>query len=213
MKFHYAKPLGMDLPFPSTTFNPSQLLEHIAASVLSPFTIGRSITHTHLMGSASRAIAANDDARWDTEFVDARQLDKSSTEDIAKHFRELIAPAEFGRLVIFWEQDTQFDLDELADSIVRINQTAPDIADCLVELRLSDAFRLLHNFPTSTNTMGKMKCELDHCYSGVLAVVLLWRLRKFAEQCATQIHRPMGWNALDNLDKKRSGSTLTVGTL
>lgn len=213
MKYSHVKPLGMDLPLPNTINDPSQLLGHIAAKVLSPFSIGRSITHTHLIGSASRAIAANDGAFRDTEFVDARHLDKSSAEDVAKLFRKLIAPAGYGRLARMWEEDTQLDLGELANSIVRINQTAPDIADCLVQLRLSDAYRLLHNLPPSSPTMGKLKCELDHCYSGVLGVALLWHLRKFAEQCATQIHRPIGWEALDDLDKKRSGSTLTVGTL
>jgi len=213
MKYSHVKPLGMDLPLPNTINDPAQLLGLIAAKVLSPFSIERSITHTHLIGSASRAISANDGACRDTEFVDARHLDKSSAENVAKHFRKLIAPTGYGRLARMWEEDTQLELGELAHSIVAINQTAPDIANCLVQLRLSDAYRLLHSLPPSSPTMGKLKDELNRCYSGVLGVALLWRLRKFAEQCATQIHRPMGWNALDNLDKKRSGSTLTVGTL
>ena len=223
MRYSHVKPLGMDLPSPNTTNDPSQSLEHIIASVLKPFSIRKSITHTHFIGSVSRAIAPNDDACRDANFVDASRLDKTSAEDIAKHFRELIAPAGYGRLASMWEEDTQLDLEGLAGSIVAINQTAPEIADCLVELRLSNAYRLLHNLSAQGHTIGEreydaeavgeLKEELDQCYPGVLGVALLWHLRKFAEQCATQIHRPMGWDALDDLDKQRSGSTLTVGTL
>lgn len=223
MKYSHVKPLGMDLPTPNAINDPSQLLEHIVAKVLSPFPIGRSITHSYFIGSASRAIAANDDARRDIEFIDARHLDKSSAVDIAKHFRRLIAPAEYFRLVDFWEEDTQLDLEGLAGSVVAINQTASEIADCLVELQLSNAYRLLHNLSAQGHTIGEreydaeaggeLKKELDQCYPGVLGVALLWHLRKFAEQCATQIHRPFSWDALDDLDKQRSGSTLTVGTL
>lgn len=48
MKYSHVKPLGMHLPLPNTINDPAQLLGHIAAKVLSPFSIGRSITHTHL---------------------------------------------------------------------------------------------------------------------------------------------------------------------
>jgi|GEM_PF-1398400 len=206
-KFRSSEPLGLRLPLPERLEEPDSFVQQILDQSLA-----KALTHraTFRFFATDTAIVLVVRAMYPwlgSIGHHAILVDLSSIEEVSTHLRSLIVPARYDRLVWFWEEETELDIRELAESLVELNSFNSEIARCFLEMRLTDAYRIPAKL--SNPPIGLM----DEVHRGMLMIVLLHELHKAATLLADRIHRPTGWIRLDEADSVRSGSTLTTGSL
>jgi hypothetical protein len=139
--------------------------------------------------------------------IDTAAIDASCETAVENYLRNLVAPGRLRVICEMWEEHTHLDINAAAEDIVALHEVEPSIAHALLRFDFGEAWQI------ATQEHNDNAELLEYSIPQVLGVALLAHVLEIAEALASQIHRPTGFPALDQLDLDSSGSTLRVGTL
>lgn len=126
------------------------------------------------------------------------RLGQRSFETILRRLEQLIMPDQYAAAREAYI--SELNLDDLNDVVVELQEldaSLPEAVTALLELRIGRAYELIVADPA----WRQRRIDVRSLLVAMSKIRVAYWLRTLAMECAAWIHRPFGWDPLDNADR------------